>query len=142
MVVLPRGHVLAARSEIDPRELDGVSFVGYTDTPHVLRGVVDRYLREHEVTVSPSHSLDGFATGISLVASTGGLTLLPAYVEPLLPRSVVSRPLVGQPPTIEIAAGYRADNQSPVLESFLENIEQLIAAQAAARSEALPQSSQ
>lgn len=135
VVVLPRDHSLAARAEIDPSELDGVSFVGYTDTPHVLRGIVERYLGDHEVTVAPSHFLDGFATGISLVASTGGLTLLPAYVEPLLPRSVVSRRLSGNPPTIEIAAGYRADNPSPILASFLQNIEQLIASHAAARSE-------
>lgn len=136
VVVLPHDHPLAARAEIDPSELDGVSFVGYTDTPHVLRGIVERYLREHEVTVSPSHFLDGFATGISLVASTGGLTLLPAYVEPLLPRSVVSRPLAGISPTIEIAAGYRTDNPSPVLASFLQNIGRLIASHAA-RSEIL-----
>lgn len=138
VVVLSRDHALATRPEIDPRELNGVSFVGYADTPHVLRGVVERYLREHEVTVSPSHFLDGFATGISLVASTGGLTLLPTYVEPLLPRSVVSRPLRGRSPTIEIAAGYRADNPSPVLASFLRNVDQLIASHAAARTEVLP----
>lgn len=130
VVVLSRDHPLAQRLEIDPSELNGVSFVGYTDTPHVLRGIVESYLRRHEVTVSPSHFLDGYATGMSLVASTGGITLLPAYVEPLLPRSVVSRPLTGNPPTIEIAAGYRADNPSPVLASFLQNIDQLIASHA------------
>lgn len=137
VVVLPRDHPLAARSQIDPGELDGVSFVGYTDTPHVLRGIVQRYLREHRAAVSPSHFLDGFATGISLVASTGGLTLLPAYAETLLPRSVVSRPLAGNPPTIEIAAGYREDNPSPVLASFLQKIDQLIASRAAMGSEVL-----
>ncbi|KAF0100626.1 MAG: hcaR [Rhodospirillaceae bacterium] len=87
--------------------------------------------------MSPIHFLDGFATGISLVASTGGLTLLPAYAETLLPRSVVSRPLTGNPPTIEIAAGYREDNPSPVLASFLQKIDQLIASRAAVGSEAL-----
>lgn len=141
VVVLARDHPLADRSDIDPGALDGIDFVGYTDTPHVLRGIVQRYLREHEVTVSSSHFLDGFATGISLVASVRGLTLLPAYVEPLLPRSVVSRPLRGNPPTIEIAAGYRADNPSPVLASFLQNIDRLIASRAAARGEALRQAS-
>lgn len=140
VVVLSRDHPLAVRSDIDPSALDGVSFVGYTDTPHVLRDVVERYLRAHAVTVSPTHFLDGFATGISLVASTGGLTLLPAYVEPLLPRSVVSRPLTGDPPTIEIAAGYRPDNPSPVLASFLQNIDRLIASHAAIDGEASRQS--
>jgi LysR family hca operon transcriptional activator len=131
VAILPREHPLAGRSEIDPADLDQVSFIGYSDTPHVLRGIVERYLRERGVAVSPSHFLDGFATGISLVASTGSLTLLPAYVEPLLPRSVVSRPLVGSPPMIAIAAGYRLDNPSPVLASFLQNIDQLIASRSA-----------
>jgi LysR family hca operon transcriptional activator len=131
VAILPREHPLAERSEIDPADLKQVSFIGYSDTPHVLRGIVERYLRERGVAVSPSHFLDGFATGISLVASTGSLTLLPAYVERLLPQSVVSRPLVGSPPMIEIAAGYRADNPSPVLASFLQKIDQLIASRSA-----------
>lgn len=129
--ILPADHPLAALSEIDPAALGDFPFIGYTDTPHVLRGIVERYLRERGVTVSTSHFLDSFATGISLVASTGGLTLLPAYVEKLLPRSVVSRPLAGPSPVIEIAAGYRADNPSPVLRSFLRNIDWLIAARSA-----------
>ncbi|EQB30074.1 LysR substrate-binding domain-containing protein [Sphingobium ummariense] len=131
VAILPADHPLAALSEIDPAALGDFPFIGYTDTPHVLRGIVERYLRERGVIVSTSHFLDSFATGISLVASTGGLTLLPAYVEKLLPRSVVSRPLAGPSPVIEIAAGYRADNPSPVLRSFLRNIDWLIAARSA-----------
>lgn len=130
-VILPRDHPLAAAPEVDIRDIDPASFIGYADTPHVLRDIVTRYLRDRGVMVRPRHLLDGIATGISLVASTGGVTLLPAYVEPLLPRSLVSRPLAGNPPVIEIAAGYRADNPSPVLHAFLENIDQLIAARAA-----------
>ncbi|WP_372088504.1 LysR substrate-binding domain-containing protein (plasmid) [Tistrella mobilis] len=131
LVILPRDHPLAARPAIDIRDIDPASFIGYTGTPHVLRDIVTRYLRDRGVVVRPRHLLDGIATGISLVASTGGVTLLPAYVEPLLPRSLVSRPLAGNPPVIGIAAGYRADNPSPVLHTFLENIDQLIAARAA-----------
>lgn len=139
VVILPHDHPLAERREIEPRDLAQGSFIGYSDTPHVLRGLVERYFREHEVAVSPSHFLDGFATGISLVASTRGVTLLPAYVEALLPRSVVSRPLAGRPPTIEVAACYRADNPSPVLRNFLENIDRLTAShQAGTGSGSLP----
>jgi len=127
IVILRRDHPLASRAAIDPQDLDPRGFIGYSDTPHVLRGIVDRYLRDRGVTVSPTHFLDGFATGISLVASTGGVTLLPAYVEPLLPPSLVSRPLTGNAPVIEVAAGYRPDNPSPVLKFFLQNIETLTA---------------
>nr|WP_253201255.1 LysR substrate-binding domain-containing protein [Sphingomonas quercus] len=132
LAILPSDHPLAAGAEIDPTDLGGFPFIGYTDTPHVLRGIVERYLRERRISVSSSHFLDSFATGISLVASTGGLTLLPAYVEKLLPRSVVSRPLAGPSPVIEIAVGYRADNPSPVLHDFLKNIDWLVAAHCAA----------
>lgn len=134
-VILRRDHPLAAQAQIDPRDFDPDAFIGYADTPHVLRGIVDRYLRDRSVVVAPKHFLDGFATGISLVASTGGVTLLPAYVEPLLPSSVVSRPLVGNAPVIEIAAGYRADNPSPVLKYFLDHIDELTASRGDGASE-------
>lgn len=128
VVILPRAHRLASRAEIEPRELASEIFIGYTDVPHVLRDVVARFFEQHGVDASPSHYLDSLGTGISLVASTGGLTLLPAYAEPLLPWTVVSRPLAGEAPVIELAVGYREDNPSPVLQTFLAGIEQLIAA--------------
>ncbi len=131
VAILPHDHPLATQAEVDARDLDPDTFIGYSDTPHVLRGIVARYLRERGVVVSPTRFLDGFATGISLVASTRGVTLLPAYVESLLPPSVVSRPLAGNAPVIEIAVGYRADNPSPILRSFLENIDLLLASRSA-----------
>ena len=131
VVILPREHRLAERAEIDPADIDPQSFIGYSDTPHVLRGIVDRYFRERGLEMAPTHFLDSYATGISLVASTKGVTLLPAYVKALLPASLVSRPLIGNGPVIEIAAGYRADNPSPILAVFLRNIDRLVAARAA-----------
>jgi LysR family hca operon transcriptional activator len=133
LVILPREHPLAAKSRIDPREIDPASFIGYSDTPHVLRDIVHRYFRERGLAMTPTHFLDGYATGISLVASTRGVTLLPAYVEALLPASLVSRPLIENGPVIEVAAGYRADNPSPVLAAFLRNIDRLASARRAER---------
>ena len=51
----------------------------------VLREVVDEYLKSSGVDLKPSHYIDNFAVGISLVTSTRGVALLPTYVEPLLP---------------------------------------------------------
>jgi LysR family hca operon transcriptional activator len=128
LAILSSDHRLATRDAVDPRELESEVFVGFSDVPHVLRDVVDAYLRKHGVHLTPSHRIDNFAMGISLVASTRGVALLPAYVEPLLPWSVVSRPLVGEAPTIDLAVGYRRDNPSPVLRTFLSCIDQLVAA--------------
>ena len=62
---------------------------------------------------------------MSLIASTRGVALLPAYAENFLPWSVVSRPLAGEPPTIDLVVGYRRSNPSKVLETFLSRIDQL-----------------
>jgi LysR family hca operon transcriptional activator len=64
---------------------------------------------------------------ISLVASTRGLSLMPAYAKNLLPWSVVSRPLEGDVPTIDLAIGYSKTNTSPTLKLFLSRVDELIA---------------
>jgi hypothetical protein len=58
-----------------------------------------------------------------LVASTRGLALMPAYAKNLLPWSVVSRPLEGQAPTIDLAVGYTKSNTSPILQLFLSRLD-------------------
>ncbi|WP_197022916.1 LysR substrate-binding domain-containing protein [Xanthobacter sp. 91] len=128
LAILPSDHPLAQQVQVDPRDLQGEAFIGFTEIPHILREVVEDYLRRNKVHITPSHHIDNFAMGISLVASTRGVALLPAYVEPLLPWSVVSRPLKGEPPTIDLAVGYRPENRSPVLAAFLKGIDQIIAA--------------
>lgn len=131
VAILPSDHRLAAYAEIDPRDLSGEEFIGYSEIPHVLRDVVEKYFRKHKVIVKPNHHLDNFTTGISLVASTRGITLLPLYVLPLLPWSVVARPLKGDTPCIDLAVGFHDDNDSPILKSFLGGVDQLVAAGAA-----------
>ena len=59
---------------------------------------------------------------ISLVASTRGIALLPASAENFLPWSVVSRPLAGKVPTIDLVAGYHTANTSKMLSLFLSRI--------------------
>jgi LysR family transcriptional regulator, hca operon transcriptional activator len=62
---------------------------------------------------------------MSLVASTRGLALMPAYARNLLPWSVVSRPLAGKAPIIDLVAGYSSANTSPVLKPFLSRLDEL-----------------
>jgi LysR family hca operon transcriptional activator len=64
---------------------------------------------------------------VSLIASTGGVALLPAYAKNFLPRSVVSRPLKGKAPTIDLVIGYHKANTSPTLKRFLSRADELIA---------------
>jgi len=64
---------------------------------------------------------------MSLIASTRSVALLPAYVQPFLPWSVISRPLSGDVPTIDLVVGYNKANASPILKVFLSRIDDLIA---------------
>jgi LysR family transcriptional regulator, hca operon transcriptional activator len=72
--------------------------------------------------------VDNMAMAISLVASTRGVALMPAYAKNLLPPSVVSRPLEGEAPTIDVAVGYSKSNTSPILKSFLSRLDELMRA--------------
>ena len=58
---------------------------------------------------------------MSLVASTGGFTLLPLYVRNALIPSVVARPLRGEIPTIDLMMGYNKSSTSPVRADELVN---------------------
>ncbi|MBV8193261.1 MAG: LysR family transcriptional regulator [Alphaproteobacteria bacterium] len=128
VVILPSDHPLAEQKEIDPKALEGETLVGFSDFAIVLREVVEGYFLSKGVALTPSHRVETFSTVLSLVASLRGVALMPAYVEALLPWSVVSRPLKGEPLTIDLAVGYRPDNPSPVLKTFLAGLDQLIAA--------------
>ena len=76
---------------------------------------------------APNHEVDHLAMAVSSVASTRGVALLPAYAQNLLPRSVISRPLLGDVPTIDLVVGYSKTNTSPILKLFLSRIDDLIA---------------
>jgi LysR family hca operon transcriptional activator len=62
-----------------------------------------------------------------MIASTKGVALLPAYAKNFLPRSVVSRPLKGAAPTIDLVIGYHKANRSPTLKRFLSRAAELVA---------------
>jgi LysR family hca operon transcriptional activator len=65
--------------------------------------------------------------GMSLIAATGGVGLLPAYAQNFLPSSVTSRPLKGDTPTIELVLGYKKSNESPILKLLLSRLAELVA---------------
>jgi LysR family hca operon transcriptional activator len=126
IVLMPSDHRLTAKQAIHPRELVGEIFIGGSNKAAVLRAVTEDYLRRSGVDIKLDHGVDNMAMAISLVASTRGLALMPAYAKNLLPWSVVSRPLEGEAPTIDLAVGYSKTNNSPVLKLFLSRLDELI----------------
>jgi LysR family hca operon transcriptional activator len=127
VVILPSDHRLAALKAISPRDLVGETFVTVSDTAPVLRVVIDNYLKRSGTNIRPAHEADHLAMGISLIASTRGVGLLPAYAQNFLPSSVTSRPLKGDTPEIELVLGHKKSNESPILKLLLSRLDELVA---------------
>jgi LysR family transcriptional regulator, hca operon transcriptional activator len=126
VVVLPSDHRLAARDSVSLQDLEGERFLGMSETAPTLQVVIDKFLQRSGVELRPTHKIDNLGMAISLVASTRGVTLLPAYAKNFLPWSVISRPLAGDAPTIDLVVGYNKANTSPVLKFFLSRLDELI----------------
>ena len=127
VVVLPRDHRLARLKALRPRDLVGETFVSVSETAPQLRVVIDDYLKRSGINITPDHEVDHLAMAMSLVASTHGVALLPAYAENFLPQSVTSRPLQGDAPTIDLVLGHNKANRSSILKLLLSRLDELIA---------------
>jgi LysR family hca operon transcriptional activator len=127
VAILPNDHRLAASKAISPKDFLGETFVIVSDTAPVLREVIENYLKRSGANIKPAHEADHITMGMSLIASTGGVGLLPAYVQNFLPHSVTSRPLKGTTPTIELVFGYKKSNKSPILKLLLSKLDELVA---------------
>ena len=126
IVLMPSDHRLTSCETVRPQDFVGEIFIGGSNKAHVLREVTEDYLRRSGLDIKLDHGVDNMAMAMSLVASTRGLALMPAYAKNLLPSSVVSRPLEGEAPTIEVAVGYSKSNTSPILKLFLSRLEELV----------------
>lgn len=125
IVTLPSDHRLASRDVIAVEDIAGETFIGMSSTAPALRVVIEEYLQRMGMDLQPAHRVDNLAMAMSLIASTRGVALLPAYAKNFLPWAVTSRPLAGEAPTIDLVAGYNKTNTSPILGLFLSRIDQL-----------------
>jgi LysR family hca operon transcriptional activator len=126
VVVLPSDHPLVAKDHIELREIATDPFVNVSKTAPALRLVIDDYIRQAGLAITPAHEADNLAMAISMVASTRGVALLPRYAENFLPWSVASRPIAGKPPLIDLVVGYHRANSSPTLRLFLSKLDKFL----------------
>jgi LysR family hca operon transcriptional activator len=98
IVVMASNHRLASLDSIDIQSFKDEVFLGMSDTAPTLQRIIDAYLKRSGVDLKPEHVIDNLGMAMSLVASTGGLALIPAFAKNFLPWSVTSRPLAGSRP--------------------------------------------
>jgi len=127
VAVLPAGHRLAGQKAVHIRDFAEEIYITPTRVAPALKAVIENYLAKSSVVLKPEYDAENISSVLSLVTSTGGVTLLPLYVKLMLPASVVIRPLRGDAPTIELVLGYSRSNMSALLKSFLAQADQLIA---------------
>ena len=123
IVLMPADHWLTARDTIRPQDIAAEQLIGVPgDKSPALRAVTDSYGLKIGVDLTPDHDVDNLSMAMSLVASTGAIALMPLYARNLLPASVVSRPLAGVSPTIDLSLGYNEANTSPLLKTIISKI--------------------
>jgi LysR family hca operon transcriptional activator len=123
IVLMPADHRLTTRSTIRAQDIAAEQLIGVpmAKSP-VLRTVTDAYAKRLGIDLAPDYEVDNLSMAMSLVASTGGIALMPHYARNLLPATVVSRPLDGAPPTIALSLGYNEANTSPLLKTLVLKI--------------------
>ena len=126
IVILPSDHRLASRKAIGLKDLAGETFIGMADQAPVLRSIIEDYIRRSGVDLQPTHRVEYLSMAMSLVASTRGVALLPDFARNFLTRSVISRPLAGEAPSIDLVLGYHKANNSPLLKTFFSRVDDLI----------------
>jgi LysR family hca operon transcriptional activator len=126
VVLMPSDHRLARQKKVNVRELAKETFIGGSNIAGPMRQAIEDYLAASGLNIEPAHRVHNLTMAMSLIASTRGVALLPAYAENFLPWSVTSRPLEGEPPTIDLAVGYNKSNSSVILGLFLSRLKESI----------------
>ena len=133
IAVLPSDHRLAARHSIGPLDLVGETLIGMADQAPVLRELTEDYLGRSGIDLQPAHRVEYISMAMSLVASTGGVVLLPEFTRNFLTPMLVSRPLEGEPPVIDLVFGYHTANASSLLRHFVSKLDELFQFRATGR---------
>lgn len=125
LVILPSRHRLARHKTVRPEDMCREDFISTARAAPVLKTVIEEYATKVGIKLKQIYDAETLSGGMSLVASTGGFTLLPAYVQNALIPSVVARPLRGEVPAIDLVMGYNKSNTSPLLKKFLLRADEL-----------------
>jgi len=121
VAVIPADHPLARRKRVSPKALSEMPLIQLSHS--VAPAVHDAMIRTGKMANVQFKTLlatENIMTTLNAVANGMGFTLLAAYVEDILPRNAVVRPLdMDRVPQLELLAAYRKDDPLPALAFFL-----------------------
>ena len=127
LAIMPSDHRLRSSSVVDMAGFGGENFIGISQTAPVLRPIVQDYIHGCRAKVIPAGEADYLSMAISLVSSTRGVALLPIYARALLPWSVISRPLTGIVPTVDLVLAYHKGNDARLIRLLASKVDEMAA---------------
>ena len=114
VIVLPADHGLAREDAVSFEDLRDQTYIAVSRrAAPAVRSAVDAWCQQQGLILIPSHSADNIASGIALILTTRGFSLMPDYAERLTPPEVRVRPLVDGPHPIPLFVAYRPKNPTP-----------------------------
>ena len=128
--VFPSDHRLASQEAIAPEEIVNETFYLPSKSAPAVRHIVLEYFNRAGIDLKPDQEVHNVVHAISMITSTRGIMLLPAYTKRYLPESITTRPVKGEVPTLDLVIAYHKANNSPILKLLLASVGKLVAAPA------------
>ena len=123
--VFPSDHRLASQEAVAPQEIVNETFYFPSKSAPAVRRAVLEYFNRAGIDLKPEHEVHNVVHAISMITSTRGVMLLPAYTKRYLPESITTRPVKGEVPTLDLILAYHKANNSPIVKLLLSRVGKL-----------------
>jgi LysR family hca operon transcriptional activator len=126
--VFPSDHRLASHETVVPQEIVNETFYLPSKSAPAVRRAVLEYFSRAGIDLKPEHEVHNVVHAISMITSTRGVMMLPAYTKRYLPESITTRPVQGEVPALDLFLAYHKANKSPILKLLLSSVGKLAGA--------------
>jgi LysR family hca operon transcriptional activator len=123
--VFPSDHRLASKAAVAPRDIVNETFYLPSKSAPAVRRTVLEYFDRAGIDPKSENEVHNVVHAISMITSTRGVMLLPAYTKRYLPESITTRPVKGEAPTLDLVIAYHKTNKSPILKLLLSKVGEL-----------------
>jgi DNA-binding transcriptional LysR family regulator len=122
VAALPQSHALNKKRSLKLSDLANEPFILQPPLPSPHAKNTIQIFADAGVTLQIVQTVEETHTALGLVAAGIGITLIPSSVQKLRISGIEYRNLTNPTPVLEMKMGYRADETSPALASFIETV--------------------
>ena len=128
LAVVPAKHPLAKLERIPVQALARIPLVQVShDIAPAVHDITNLVARRAGVEFHPGFVTDNVLATLNAVSCGLGFSLLPDYIQQVLPKTAVARPLDLEPmPELELLVAYRKDDKLSILRFFLSLLHELM----------------